>query len=70
MAPISGSAFQVSHLLLHSYMLMWSVEYQHWYVRGCFFSCIGHLIAQKERRHVPYDILKMIVNGASMIVSC
>jgi len=62
--PISGSAFQVSHLWSHSDMQLLIVKYWHWYVT-VHFRRISCLDVQNKDTHAPNHILKMSVNRAS-----
>jgi len=61
--PISGSAFQVSHLWSHSDMLLLIIKYWHWYVTVHFLS-ISRLDVQNMHPHAPNHILEMSVNRA------
>jgi hypothetical protein len=64
--PISSSAFQVSHLWLHSDMLLWIVKHWHWYVR-VHFRHISRVDMQNKNTHASNHILKMSVNRALTI---
>jgi len=64
--PISGSAFQVSHLWSHSDMRLLIVKYWPWYVR-VRFRRISRLDVQNKNTQAPNYILKMSVNRASTI---
>jgi hypothetical protein len=64
---IAGFMFRVWHLWSHSDSLLWIVKYWDWYVT-VHYECIGCLNDRNENTQVDYRILKMNVNGASMIV--
>jgi len=62
----------VSHLGLFNFWSCWDIilsiaKYQWWYLT-VLFGCIGHLRNQKDERHIGCPILKICINGASIIV--
>jgi len=65
--PISSSVFRVSHLWSHSDMVLLIVKKCHGYV-AVHLEWVGRLNNQNVQTDAPYHILKMSVNGASMIV--
>jgi len=66
LVAISGSAFRVSHLWLHSDMRLLIVKYSPWYVMVRFRRII-RLDVQNKNTQAPNYILKMSVNRASTI---
>jgi len=62
-----GLHFVSRNLLLHSDILLSITKYSHWYRTVCvwYISCFNH---HNEQRHIPYNILKIRVNRAPMIV--
>ena len=65
--PIYCSAFRVSPVLSLSDKVPIIVQYWDLYLT-LYLQCLGHLSDRNEQTHAPYLILKMSVNGASVMV--